>query len=205
MFLWLKILSSSEVLSHTSWLCMAWFATIPDQPLPPPVQAPPLPGLVEELVASSCTSSTTATAASDTRAERARKCQAECSEVDVDDDPVPTEGSVFRRHRKHLFHARMLKSFKSHKFTDVNEPLLARHFFPRPSFLFEKEVLYPLHMAVKEGNIELLVLLLRCGADRDQRTSKGRSILEIAQKGKCSKTREKIIQILQEPKKLSCF
>ena len=69
---------------------------------------------------------------------------------------------------------------KEHNFSkDVSEPRL-----PRMSCTgFGKEVLYPIHVAASLGDAEMLRLLVKAGADLQQRTSKGRTATHFALEG----------------------
>mmetsp|Transcript_74993 Transcript_74993/g.104188 ORF Transcript_74993/g.104188 Transcript_74993/m.104188 type:complete len:182 (-) Transcript_74993:51-596(-) len=52
----------------------------------------------------------------------------------------------------------------------------------RVFFLFKAEVIYPIHFAAKQGDARLLRQLLAAGADPQQKTSAGRTALQIAKK-----------------------
>ena len=71
-----------------------------------------------------------------------------------------------------------LKAFlRAHRFSDVNEPRQA----PRCLPLKKPEQLWPLHVAAQRGDAEVVRLLLKQGADPEQRTSRQRTAQEIAQ------------------------
>ena len=60
-----------------------------------------------------------------------------------------------------------------------------------------KEELYPLHVAVKAGNPELVSLLLREGAEIDQESCTGLTPLKMARQLKCNDSRTQIVRILK--------
>jgi len=67
---------------------------------------------------------------------------------------------------------------KQHRFgRDISEAQAPATCFP---FFKRGETLYPIHVAAQLGHTELVRILLEEGADRNQRTSGGRTALEIA-------------------------
>ena len=76
-----------------------------------------------------------------------------------------------------------VRSFLSrHGFADVNTLRRRRSGYLHFSCLFgEEEEFYPIHVAVKTGNVKMIRLLLQVGAKKEQETSKGRTAWEIAQ------------------------
>ncbi|OLQ10098.1 hypothetical protein AK812_SmicGene6246 [Symbiodinium microadriaticum] len=52
----------------------------------------------------------------------------------------------------------------------------------RVFFVFKAEVIYPIHFAAKQGDVRLVRQLLAAGADPLQKTSRGRTALQIAKK-----------------------
>ncbi|CAE6966864.1 Tnks2 [Symbiodinium natans] len=78
-----------------------------------------------------------------------------------------------RRSLRHLRELMLEDFLKTHGFSDVNEP--------RQSGCFSfKERLFPLHVAAKCGDHEMVRILLQAGADRWAKTSKGWTALELA-------------------------
>ena len=98
------------------------------------------------------------------------------------DDPKPTRKSSKRREKRLQDQAALQLFLETHGFAGVNGPRKPkRRLIPRPSCLFsEEEVLYPVHVAAQGADARVLKLLLRFGAKKDQRTSKGRTPLELA-------------------------
>lgn len=126
---------------------------------------------------------------------------------DEEQDPNPTKGSQSRREKKLRSEAALKEFLEKHGFTDINTPkILKRSIFPRPSCLFPApELLYPVHVAVQEGDAEVLVALLRSGADREQKTSRGRTPLDLAlATTKSSAARQSHLRIIEtlEQKKI---
>lgn len=67
---------------------------------------------------------------------------------------------------------------KQHSFSrDISEAQPPATCFP---FFKRGETLYPIHVAARMGHTELVRILLEEGADRNQRTSGGRTALDIA-------------------------
>eukprot|EP00434_Breviolum_minutum_P030935 symbB.v1.2.027357.t3/scaffold2799.1/size70062/6 len=88
----------------------------------------------------------------------------------------PVRGPVKRARRRRRQRTQLKAFLKKHRFSDVNEPQQYHSLF---CFLQKKkEELYPLHMAVKLGDYEILRLLLQAGADASQRTSSGKTALD---------------------------
>ena len=65
-------------------------------------------------------------------------------------------------------------------------------------FVEGPEEFYPLHLAAKSGNAKMVSLLLRAGANQKQKTSKGRSVLEVAQEAECTDSYLQVLALLEE-------
>ncbi|CAL1144023.1 unnamed protein product [Cladocopium goreaui] len=94
------------------------------------------------------------------------------------DDALGNFRGYGKRERRRREQTRKLREFlKKHRFPDVNEPQQFHVTFcilPR-----RKEELYPIHMAARLGDYEMLRLLQKAGADSSQKTSLGRSALQL--------------------------
>ena len=122
--------------------------------------------------------------------------------LDDVDHPVPTRKSSKRREKRLKDRAALQLFLETHGFAGVNAPRKRkRRLIPRPSCLFaQEEVLYPVHVAAQQADVQVLKLLLRSGAKKDQRTSKGRTPLELASTAVDWENRVKVMQILMETK-----
>ena len=90
---------------------------------------------------------------------------------------MPTRKSSKGREKRLQDRAALQLFLETHGFAGVNAPRKPkRRLIPRPSCLFaQEEVLYPVHVAAQQADVQVLKLLLRSGAKKDQRTSKGRT------------------------------
>ncbi|CAK9074718.1 unnamed protein product [Durusdinium trenchii] len=107
--------------------------------------------------------------------------QVELSESEVEDeDPEPkSTGSKVKRDIKRQVQAQILQTFlKKHKFKqDVNQ----RKRSSGGCLLFRpSEEFCPIHLAAKTGDLSVLRVLLRAGADLHARSSRGRTALDLA-------------------------
>ena len=102
------------------------------------------------------------------------------SSWDSTDSEISVQTFAKQRLRKQRNKERLELFLKEHNFSkDVSEPRL-----PRMSCTgFGKEVLYPIHVAASLGDAEMLRLLVKAGADLQQRTSKGRTATHFALEG----------------------
>ena len=99
------------------------------------------------------------------------------SSWDSTDSEISVQTFAKQRLRKQRNKERLELFLKEHNFSeDVGEPRL-----PRMSCTgFGKEALYPIHVAASLGDAQMLRLLVKAGADLQQRTSKGRTATEFA-------------------------
>ena len=82
---------------------------------------------------------------------------------------------------------------EEHNFKGVNEPgRLPSVFWWRSS-----ETVYPIHVAAKSGDHEALRLLLRAGASFEQKTSSGRTALQIAEQADREGSHSQVIALLK--------
>ncbi|CAK9009469.1 unnamed protein product [Durusdinium trenchii] len=127
--------------------------------------------------------------------------------VETIDEPVweleeknVEDGAEVQRKLKTKMAKRLVKKTKKlhdfleeHGFSeDVNEP-------QKPSCFCRRECLYPIHVATKNGDAEVVRLLIDAGANPSQKTSKGRSTVGIAQKAH----HHHLVPILEGAKPLS--
>ncbi|CAK9031427.1 Serine/threonine-protein phosphatase PP2A 65 kDa regulatory subunit [Durusdinium trenchii] len=97
-------------------------------------------------------------------------------------EPLPTAGSIKRRYREQMEREEVRSFLSRHGFADVNTLRRRRSGYLHFSCLFgEEEEFYPIHVAVKTGNVKMIRLLLQVGAKKEQETSRGRTAWEIAQ------------------------
>ncbi|CAK9100108.1 Pyrimidine-specific ribonucleoside hydrolase RihB [Durusdinium trenchii] len=64
----------------------------------------------------------------------------------------------------------VVRFLKRHDFSDVNKPRIKR-FFSMP--FTEKKGVYPLHVAAKLGDLQMVRFLLQAGADPERKTRRG--------------------------------
>mmetsp|Transcript_994 Transcript_994/g.965 ORF Transcript_994/g.965 Transcript_994/m.965 type:complete len:171 (-) Transcript_994:247-759(-) len=112
-------------------------------------------------------------------------------------DPVPTEGSLKRKAKEQKKLAEMKHFLKLHKFEDINEAQQTTTSSGCLCFGAQKEQFYPVHVAAKLGDVEILSSLLRAGADKEQPTSKGRTALQLARSLNVQNSHLKVIQVLE--------
>mmetsp|Transcript_73857 Transcript_73857/g.173281 ORF Transcript_73857/g.173281 Transcript_73857/m.173281 type:complete len:182 (+) Transcript_73857:64-609(+) len=107
-----------------------------------------------------------------------------------------TEQSLKKRQmRKQKSDAAVAHFLKEHNFgPDVSEPRTA-------CCVFLKEAIYPIHVAAKLGDAEMVRLLLKAGAKRDQRSSKGRSPADIAFEEDNYGSHQDVLELLRGPLK----
>lgn len=105
-----------------------------------------------------------------------------------------------KRRTKSLEKEQELLDFLAHyDFSDdVNMPRLVKNC----CFLSKSEKIYPVHIAAAAGNHEILRLLLRAGADPEQKNSKGADALEIAQYANKRGSHDQVIALLKTGVKL---
>ena len=85
--------------------------------------------------------------------------------------------------------------------SDLTEPSV-RTSCSFKDILFPKEVFYPIHEASRLGNAELVRILLGCGADPEQKTSKGKTPADIAQAANENGSHEMVLMLLVD--KVAC-
>lgn len=137
--------------------------------------------------------------------------EAEVSRISLDEMlETSTDGDKARK----LFNKRRTRSilremaFKEflaeHDFPsdDVNEPRYidaGHHWF---GLLTRYETVYPVHVAAALGNHEMLRMLLRAGANPNQKTSKGSTALDFAQIANRDGSHDQVLALLKSPVKL---
>ena len=97
----------------------------------------------------------------------------------------------------------LLENFlREHGFSsDLTEPSV-RTSCSFKDILFPKEVFYPIHEASRLGNAELVRILLACGADPEQKTSKGKTPADIARAANENGSHEMALMLLVD--KVAC-
>mmetsp|Transcript_43146 Transcript_43146/g.71159 ORF Transcript_43146/g.71159 Transcript_43146/m.71159 type:complete len:181 (+) Transcript_43146:2-544(+) len=116
-----------------------------------------------------------------------------CSTEAADDVPVEVSPSkISARREKRGLNERYLQGFlEEFKFQEVNQPR-ARNFYN-----FKAERFYPIHVAAMLGDYHLLRLLVAHGADFQQRSSKGRTALDLARERDSEGSHRMAIQFLE--------
>ena len=122
---------------------------------------------------------------------------------EVDEPPIPFEMEtelpslrcLKKRGEEKREQQELLADFLAHnKFSDVNEPR---------GLGCSREAYYPVHAAAVLGDREVLRLLLRAGASCDQRSSRGRTALQMAQQADKEGSHAAVIGLLQT--KVKCL
>ena len=116
---------------------------------------------------------------------------------DESEDVMPMKGCSKRRKRQlqKVLQDSKIKDFlqRFHFSSDLNK-----------SRSFINEDLQPVHLAAKFGDHQLLRLLLRAGAEPDQKTSLGRTALMIAQGANRQGSHDQIIALLKNKTQIIC-
>ncbi|CAJ1350281.1 unnamed protein product, partial [Effrenium voratum] len=79
-----------------------------------------------------------------------------------------------------------------YKFKDPNTPRSTWSFH-----LFSEQRIYPIHVAAKLGDYQLVRILLAAGADRDSQTSKGRKAEDFALEANTSGSHDHVLSLLK--------
>eukprot|EP00490_Sorites_sp_Unknown_P010730 CAMPEP_0114692544 /NCGR_PEP_ID=MMETSP0191-20121206/68065_1 /TAXON_ID=126664 /ORGANISM="Sorites sp." /LENGTH=248 /DNA_ID=CAMNT_0001985095 /DNA_START=43 /DNA_END=790 /DNA_ORIENTATION=+ len=113
-------------------------------------------------------------------------------------DPKSTLSHMKRQYRRAVQEAALKEWLKKHKFSDdIHEPRMgaaaAASFAGSP----KQEELYPIHVAAQLGDVKCLRLLLRLGADAEQRTSRNRRALDLARKADIAGSHADVIHLLR--------
>ncbi|CAE7528133.1 unnamed protein product [Symbiodinium sp. CCMP2592] len=89
--------------------------------------------------------------------------------------PSQEKAGAFKRRNLRLLRRVQLEDFlREHRFRDVDEPEQCGCF----SF---KERFYPIHIAARQNDNEMIRILLAAGADPSRKTSRGRTAMELAE------------------------
>ncbi|CAK9069565.1 unnamed protein product [Durusdinium trenchii] len=105
-------------------------------------------------------------------------------EEEESENPEHTHRRVERQKRRQRDQDDLEDFLAKHQFPDVNmrQRKQRSHRCGRLTCLFpEQEELYPIHAAAMEGNLKMVVLLVRAGANREQETSRGRTASELVE------------------------
>ena len=95
-------------------------------------------------------------------------------EVFLDELVEPTKGFLKRESQRRRREAKLIDFLHHYGFSGLEEE---QHLRCR---LLKPERLRPIHMAAKLGNTQVLRMLLQAKVDREAKTSKGRTALELA-------------------------
>mmetsp|Transcript_20365 Transcript_20365/g.42123 ORF Transcript_20365/g.42123 Transcript_20365/m.42123 type:complete len:194 (-) Transcript_20365:503-1084(-) len=115
-------------------------------------------------------------------------------------EPPSLGGRAKSKLRKLRQRERLQEFLKSNGFADEFEPRLGSSCF------FRAETIYPLHLAAKVGDCEVVRLLLAAGAPPTQRTSRGRTALDFATKSKApAQQRGKVLELLSSQGPVFCL
>lgn len=126
--------------------------------------------------------------------------QAKESEQKQQNQPPSLGGRAKSKRRKLRQRERLQEFLKSNGFADEFEPRLGSSCF------FQAETIYPLHLAAKVGDCEIVRLLLAAGAPPTQRTSRGRTALDFAAKSKApAQQRGKVLELLSSQGPVFCL
>ena len=115
-------------------------------------------------------------------------------------DPVPTIGCRGRRSWSRMRNKLLDEFLEKHGFRDLHTPRqgqrsrLARVLWGQP------ERICALHEAARSNDYLMVRLCLRRGVDPAQRTSKGRSALDLAMEADSAGSHREVIRILAEPR-----
>ena len=93
-----------------------------------------------------------------------------------------------------------MKAFlERHRFKDLHSPRKSSRCRLARLLWGEKEKIYPIHEAAHQGDSLVLLLCLRQGVDPFQRTSRGRTALELALAANVDGSHKEVILALTEP------
>ncbi|CAJ1328427.1 unnamed protein product [Effrenium voratum] len=93
---------------------------------------------------------------------------------------------------RHRWHKERLRSFlQKHNFQSVNKPRS-----PSSFAIFSDYNIYPVHVAARLGDYQILRLLLAAAADPEQRTAWGRRAMDIAVEANKSQSHEDVLGLL---------
>lgn len=106
--------------------------------------------------------------------------------------------SFLRRQKESLEKETELSEFlTAHGFRDVHQPRSLGC-----CLQIRVDKIYPIHIAARDGNHKLLRLLLRAGADPQQKTSRGETALHIAQQRNYCGSHDQVLALLKAPVRL---
>mmetsp|Transcript_44617 Transcript_44617/g.83325 ORF Transcript_44617/g.83325 Transcript_44617/m.83325 type:complete len:173 (-) Transcript_44617:65-583(-) len=104
-----------------------------------------------------------------------------------------SDASLKRQMRKNKRQKELQAFLKKHGFSeDVHAPKQ-----PQGCFILRKESMYPIHVAAQMGNRNVVRQLLSEGAEPEQKTSKGRTALDIAQAANDGGSHLEVLVLLQ--------
>lgn len=112
-------------------------------------------------------------------------------------DLVPTNGKAFRKWTQQNEQDALDEFLEEHKFKrGICAPRSKRSgWIP----FMHKEKIYPIHVAAKLGKCDILRILLRAQVDSNQKTSDGRSALDMAREADVNGSHRNVIALLQQP------
>jgi len=108
-------------------------------------------------------------------------------------DPIPTLGKKRRLFRKDLVN----NFLEQYGFEEIDRPQRIRTPTGCFSLFSTSQVVYPVHLAARDGNFEVLALLLKYGVDKNVLSSKGRTPLDMARSADVKGSHVPLINLLQ--------
>eukprot|EP00434_Breviolum_minutum_P027524 symbB.v1.2.024339.t1/scaffold2296.1/size83103/4 len=108
-------------------------------------------------------------------------------------DPIPTLGKKRRQFRQNL----MMEFLEQYGFEEIDRK--QRIGTPTGCFFWGSkwQIVYPVHLAARDGNFEVLALLLKHGVDKNVKSSKGQTPLDMARFADVKGSHQQVIYLLQ--------
>ena len=114
-------------------------------------------------------------------------------------DPVPTLGSRGRKHWSRMKDKLLDEFLEKNGFQDLHTPRQSRRSRLARVLLGQPEKLCAIHEAARSNDFLMVRLCLRRGVDTAQRTSKGRSALDLAMEADVGGSHREVVRVLTEP------
>jgi len=108
-------------------------------------------------------------------------------------DPIPTAGKIRRQFRQDLVN----DFLEQYGFEEIDRSQRIRTRTGCFCLFSTSQVVYPVHLAARDGNFEVLALLLKHGVDKNVLSSKGRTPLDMARSADVKGSHVKVINLLQ--------
>jgi len=108
-------------------------------------------------------------------------------------DPIPTLGKKRRQARRNL----VMDFLEQNGFEEIDQK--QRIGIPTGCFFLrsKSEIVYPVHVAARDGNFEVLALLLKYRVDKNVKSSKGKTPLDMARCADVKGSHQQVINLLQ--------